>query len=306
MVDTIPVIEQFDPADGNYGRAMAKFLGANSKLRLVTWGAVSKTAIMAYFLNIDDPALDKAQQIFVPPAPLAEAFAGGGSGVVAHKGTHVEGGTDAFKIADVDILDAFVKGLRDPVSGTNMEMREVLDGRVLQRFGATIIGVLSNFSAIYAQLSSSVDQIPSVTTPVPIEFNTQDAIVGLTHSTSTDPSEITIDTSGVYLMNPQSQVGKSSGSSKATFDKFVQKNTGSGFVDIANSNVKIVIKDFDVTDVIIINEVARLSAGDKIRFMQRVSNSTVGLGLQATAAEVGPPTVPATPSIIYSMFRIGS
>jgi len=48
-----------------------------------------------------------------------------------------------------------------------------------------------------------------------------------------------------------------------------------------------------------------LSVGEKIRMMQQTSDSGVGMGLQNTDPIVGPPTVPRTPSIIFTMFRIG-
>ena len=65
------------------------------------------------------------------------------------------------------------------------------------------------------------------------------------------------------------------------------------------------IKDQDVTDVIVSAFTIELNVGDKIRMMQRVTDSSVGMGLKNTDAEVGPPTIPRTPSIIFTMYRIG-
>lgn len=167
----------------------------------------------------------------------------------------------------------------------------------------TVSTVIDN--TIYAQLSSSVDQNPGDTNATVITYNTQDAISGLTHSTSVDPGEITVDTAGIYFVSPQPQVGKTTGAAKTDFDMFLQVDRGSGFVDEPNSNVKIVIKDSDITDVIVSVFTISLSGGDKIRMMQRVSSSSVGLGLKNTDPETGPPTIPRTPSIIFTMYRIG-
>jgi len=156
----------------------------------------------------------------------------------------------------------------------------------------------------FAQLSDSTTQNPGVTTPVSITLDTNDAIQGISHSTSVDPEEITVNKDGMYLVIVQPQVGKTSGAQAIEFDTFLQNDTGSGFVDVANSNIKLTLKDQDLTDVIVRICVLDLISGDKIRFMQRVSNSGVGIGLKATAAEVGPPTVPATPSIIIAIVRI--
>jgi len=158
---------------------------------------------------------------------------------------------------------------------------------------------------IYAQLSSSIDQEPTDTNPTVITYNIQDAIKGLTHSTTVNAGEITIDTAGIYFISPQPQVGKDSGGAKVGFDMFLQVDRGSGFVDEANSNIKLTIKDADITDVIISAFAVQLNAGDKFRMMQVVSNSGVGMGLKNTGPVVGPPTMPRTPAIIFTMHRIG-
>ena len=160
--------------------------------------------------------------------------------------------------------------------------------------------------AIFAQLSSGVDQIPGDTNPTVVTYNTQGRIAGLTHSTSVNAGEVTIDTSGVYFVSHQPQVGKDSGATKTDFDMFWQIDRGGGFTDEPNSNSKLTIKDSDITDVIVSAFTVGLNAGDKIRMMQRVSSSTVGLGLKATPVEVGPPTVPRTPSIILTIHRVGN
>lgn len=160
-------------------------------------------------------------------------------------------------------------------------------------------------STIFAQLSSSVNQEPTTTNPEIITYNTQDDINGLTHSTTVNPGEITIDTKGVYFICPQPQVGKSSGGVRVDFDMFLQVYRGSGFINEPNLNIKLSIKDSDITDVIVSAFTIKLNIGDKIRMMQRVSNSTVGMGLKNTDPETGPPAIPRTPSIIFTMHRIG-
>lgn len=171
--------------------------------------------------------------------------------------------------------------------------------------GNVYIGFKASFETIFAQLSSSVNQEPTVTTPVVITYNTQDDIQGLTHSTTVNPGEITIITPGVYFISPQPQVGKTTGAAKTDFDMFLQINRGSGFVDEDNSNIKLTIKDSDITDVIVSAFTVSVKAGDIVRLMQRISSSSVGMGLKNTDAEVGPPTVPRTPAIIFTMYRIG-
>ena len=169
----------------------------------------------------------------------------------------------------------------------------------------TTISRVATDSAIFAQLSSNVNQEPTVTTPVVITYNVQDALEGMTHSISVNSGEVTVDIGGTYFVIVKPQAGKDSGGSAETFDMFVQLDTGSGFADLANSNIKLTIKDAGDDDVIVSGFTISLSAGNKIRFLQRVSSTSVGMGLKFTAAEVGPPTVPVTSSIVFTMFRAG-
>lgn len=158
---------------------------------------------------------------------------------------------------------------------------------------------------IFAVLSSALDQVPSTTDPTVMTFEVQDGLEGLTHSTTVNPGEVTIQIAGTYFMMPQPQIGKLSGGTALDFDMFFQIDRGSGFVDEPNSNVKETIKDSDRTDVLVLALDLKLDAGDKIRVLQKVSSTAGGLGIRGAAAVVGPPTVPATPSIIFTMHRSG-
>ncbi len=166
----------------------------------------------------------------------------------------------------------------------------------------TIIAETIFDDTIFAQLSSFVDQIPTGTDPQVITYNTQDAINRINHSTTVNPGEITITVGGTYFVSPQPQVGKDSGGTKVDFDMFLQVDRNGTFVNEPNSNIKLTIKDADVTDVIVSAFTIELGAGEKIRMMQRTSNSGVGMGLKNTNITGA---VPRTPSIIFTMYRIG-
>lgn len=157
----------------------------------------------------------------------------------------------------------------------------------------------------FAQLSSSVDQIPVNTNPVAIRYDTQDAIQRMIHQTTGPSGVVEAEVKGSYFVMAQPQVGKESQTAALDFNMFLQVNRGGGFVDEPNSNIKLTVKDPDRTDVIVSGFVIQLNVGDKIRMMQRVSAVGSGIGLKSTAAVVGPPTVPATPSIIFTIFRTG-
>ncbi len=155
---------------------------------------------------------------------------------------------------------------------------------------------------IFAQLSSSVDQIPTTIDPEVITYNIQDDINRITHSTSVNSGELTITVTGTYLISAQPQVAKDSGGGKVDFDMFLQVDRNGTFVKEDNTNIKLTIKDSDITDVIVSVLTVQLDAGEKIRMMQRTSATGVGMGLKNSDPTAD---VPRTPSIIFTMYRIG-
>lgn len=153
--------------------------------------------------------------------------------------------------------------------------------------------------AIYACLSDSTDQTFAATgTGYNITFNTNDEINGITHSTTVEPQNITIVTSGVYTIIAQPQVHASPGAS-GNFHMWIRRDTGGGFADVPNSNVELTLNTND-EDVIPLIVTISLNAGDVIRVNVSVSHTGIELDAQTPAGE------PAIPSIIFSMYRIGA
>ncbi len=158
-----------------------------------------------------------------------------------------------------DVSGTFTEHMRIEVGGdvgiglTNPTEKLEINGNIK-------LGTVFDKTA-YAQLSSSADQTPTNTSPTVITYNTQDALTGINHSTTINPGEITIDIAGIYFVSPQPQVGKDTGAAKTDFDMFLQVNRGSGFVDEPNSNIKLTIKDSDITDVIVSAFTISLSVG---------------------------------------------
>ena len=166
-------------------------------------------------------------------------------------------------------------------------------------FGITGDGITTfNSTAIYAQLSDSTDQtFPATGTAQSITFDTNDEIAGITHSVSVSSENITIVTSGVYSIVAQPQVTAGAGDS-GYFHMWLQKNTGGGFADIANSNVELILASND-EDVIPLIIITNLNAGDVIRVRASVGDTGIKLDAQTPGSE------PAIPSIIFSMYYIG-
>lgn len=85
----------------------------------------------------------------------------------------------------------------------------------------------------YATIYSDTQQIPSDTNPLPIDFDQQVSMARLTHSTSVDPSEITIQKPGVYEMTLNLQWAKSSGSDRDG-QSWVEVDDGGGFTPVTS------------------------------------------------------------------------
>ena len=71
--------------------------------------------------------------------------------------------------------------------------------------------------SIYLQLSDSLDQKPSISTPVQITFDTFNEGQGIIHSESLRSYDMVIETAGVYTIIAQPQVERTSGGSSQKF-----------------------------------------------------------------------------------------
>ena len=219
------------------------------------------------------------------------------------------GGSITLKNQNPSTPEVLYNGLRELL--IDVTIKEVIEGINTVNASNVYIGFKSEdvdrSSSIFAQLHSIIDQIPTDVNPTVITYTNHDAINGIGHSTTINTGELEIlpGFEGTYFVMAQPQVGKDSGGVKVDFDMFLQVDRGSGFVDEPNSNIKLTIKDSDITDVIVSAITIQLQVGDKIRMMQVVSNAAVGMGLKNTDPVTGPPTVPRTPSIIFTMYRVG-
>jgi len=147
----------------------------------------------------------------------------------------------------------------------------------------------------YAQISSTEDQRPSVTTPVQVTLNQNDSISGVGHSAE-HPGTIRINDSGVYVLIAAPQVGRTSGNGDRFVDFWLRKNV----TDIANSNVRVVVAGKGSKDVIVNQTMMPFVAGDLVNVMMSVEVPDEGLGIEA----IHPKGEPLIPSIILSLHKI--
>ena len=147
----------------------------------------------------------------------------------------------------------------------------------------------------YAQISSTKDQRPTVTTPVQVTLNQNDSISGIEHSAER-PGTVRINESGIYVLIAAPQVGRTSGTKERYVDFWLRKNG----TDIPNSNVRAVVGDKGSKDVIVNQTMMPFNSGDLINIMMSVEVPDEGLGIEA----IQPTDEPLIPSIIMSMHKI--
>ena len=147
----------------------------------------------------------------------------------------------------------------------------------------------------FAQIISTIDQRPDTTDPVPVFMDQNDAISGIEHSNE-HPADIRIVESGTYVVISAPQVGRTSGNGSSNVDFWLRKNG----TDIANSNVRLTLKNETDKDVIVNQTMMPFAAGDVLNVMMAVERTGEGLGIEAIKTE-GRPLIP---SIIFSMHKI--
>lgn len=238
------------------------------------------------------------------PTTFTGDYAGYFAGDVAVVGNLVVRNGQELRFNDTG--DSHYVGFKAPaLTASQIWTLPTADGNadeIVKTDGAGVLSFVRMPKAIYAELSDSTDQAFAVAgTHYSITFNTNDELVGITHSTTVNPENITIDTTGVYTIFAQPQVAAAAGGA-GTFHMWLQRDTGGGFADIANTNIELTLASLD-EDVIPLATTFALDSGDIIRLRVVVSDNKISLDAQA--AIVGPPTEPAIPSIIFTMFMIG-
>ncbi len=148
----------------------------------------------------------------------------------------------------------------------------------------------------FAQISSSEDQRPDTTEPVAITMNQNDAISGIGHDAASNPEDIVVNKSGIYVLIAAPQIGRLSGVEPRYVDFWLRRNGA----DIPNSNIRAILRSSDNKDVIVNQTMMPFNREDKINVMMSVEKTGEGLGIET----IKPKDEPTIPSIIFSMHMI--
>ena len=177
-------------------------------------------------------------------------------------------------------------------------------GKVNASTGFIQVEIRELEKSIYGGFFHSLDQTFIAGISAPIKFNNHAEISGIDHSTTVNNDEFTFTSGGVYQATAEPQYTRTTGGGTDVLNMFLAKDTGSGFVNVADSNVKFSVNTAGVTTVSPLTATFRVNATDKIRFMAQVED--VNLILNAFAASgTSPNDIPLTPSIIMNIVRIG-
>jgi len=148
----------------------------------------------------------------------------------------------------------------------------------------------------FGQFSSSSTQRPESTDPVEITLTDQEDMFGGEHTIDFVQGDIEIKKSGMYLIIAGPQIGKTKGDDARWIDFWLRSNN----VDIPNSNIRAVVKDACQKDVIVLQVLTKLNAGDTLNIMMSTETADEGLGIEA----IQPPGEPLIPSIILTIIQM--
>ena len=141
---------------------------------------------------------------------------------------------------------------------------------------------------------TTTQTIASANTVQAITFDTNEFLVKAAHSTSTNPSRITLNEAGQYLIVASIQV--SSSSANKTLDIWFRVNG----TDVPRSNTKVKIGGANDEKKFCVNVSVSVTAGQYIEAV--MSGDSTALSIQSTAAGTTP-TRPITPSIFLTIDR---
>lgn len=151
------------------------------------------------------------------------------------------------------------------------------------------------WAAVYAQLSSSQDQIVNSTRPRLVTVETIDRVGNIELASTKD--KVVVKTSGTYFIMAVAQVGGDKnvkGNASGYVDLWLMRNNAS----LPNSNARHELTNVQATATLVSQSIVQLNAGDTIG----IGFSAIpSFGLIALPAANGEPAIP---SMIFSIFMI--
>ncbi len=214
--------------------------------------------------------------------------------------------TSGLTEGDVAYLSPFTAGLFTTTKPSLIALQIGHVGKVDASTGYIECDIKQLDVSIRAVISDSTDQTFTANVSTPIRFNTNNELQGFSHSTTVNNDEITFSESGNYHITVEPQYTRTTGGGVDVLNMYLQKSIDGGitFINVANSNIKVSVSASGQEAVTSLTQTLNINAGERFRCMIRVED--VDLKLDAFAAfGTTPNDVPATPSVICNIHRIG-
>ncbi|PHS02104.1 MAG: hypothetical protein COA78_21910 [Blastopirellula sp.] len=217
------------------------------------------------------------------------------------------------RVNDVD-TSGFVEGevvyLSDTVPGGLTSTRSPIPiqmghiGKVHATTGFVHVEIRELERSIFGGFSHTLDQTFTANVSAAIQFNTNEELFGISHSETVNNDEFTFDNEGTYQATIEPQYTRTTGGGTDVLNIFMARDTGGGFANVTNSNVKLSVNAAGITTVSPLTVTFAVNTGDKVRFMAQVESSNLILDAFATSG-IAPNDIPATPSVIMNLIRLG-
>lgn len=152
------------------------------------------------------------------------------------------------------------------------------------------------YQKAFGQFASLKTQRVPVLEPVIVDLDYTDNVPGLETTIDHDDGNILIKKSGAYLIFGAPQVGKTEGNRNRWIDFWIRINDK----DVPNSNVRRVLTNKNVKDVLPLNVVTDLNRGDTVNIMMSAETNDEGMGIEY----IEPHAHPAIPSMIVTIVQL--
>ena len=159
-------------------------------------------------------------------------------------------------------------------------------------------------TSIRALISDSTDQTFTANVSTPVKFNTNDELQGFSHSTTVNNDQIIFVEPGNYYITIEPHYSRTTGGGVDVLNIYLQIDTGSGFVNVPNSNNKVTISASGQISKIALTHTLNAKFFDKIRCMIQVEDADLKL-IAFAAFGTSPNDVPVTSSVRCNIHRIG-
>ncbi len=218
-----------------------------------------------------------------------------GSQSVIISSTVVDTDTNTTVLSSISNINATLIA-DNSTSTNNVRLKGISNGTGINIFNGTNTILIAETIKPFAQISDSTNQTCTYQNIKNVTLNTNDSLLGITHSTSSLTNQIVIDSPGLYQFIAGGQVGRTSATGVDTHNLWMTKNN----VKLVDTNVRTymaaVLND---TSVVFINWAGELAQNDIISYQQNCYQTQV-VGLRANNAGIPP----ATPSIIITAVKL--